>query len=94
MQRLPVGVSNRAGFTKKLHTLKIENMQGQVSTYEVKREKNGSAKRYSVIDWPVFMAENKLNDGDMLDFTYVTSKKTVILKKRPTCLSKSAPNFL
>ncbi|MFS8014632.1 hypothetical protein Hanom_Chr15g01346781 [Helianthus anomalus] len=39
MQRLPVGVSNRAGFTKKLHTLKIENMQGQVSTYEVKPEK-------------------------------------------------------
>ncbi|XP_035841272.1 uncharacterized protein LOC118488167 [Helianthus annuus] len=78
--RLPVGVSNRAGFTKKLHTLKIENMQGQVSTYEVKREKNGSALRYSVIDWPVFMAENNLNDGDMLDFTYVTSKKTVILK--------------
>ncbi|XP_035836273.1 uncharacterized protein LOC118484348 [Helianthus annuus] len=37
--RLPVGVSKRAGFTKKLHTLKIENMQGQVSTYEVKREK-------------------------------------------------------
>ncbi|XP_022008281.1 uncharacterized protein LOC110907640 [Helianthus annuus] len=78
--RLPVGVSNRAGFTKKFHTLKIENMQGQVSTYEVKRQKNGSALRYSVIDWPVFMAENKLNDGDMLDFTYVTSKKTVILK--------------
>ncbi|XP_022003873.1 uncharacterized protein LOC110901349 [Helianthus annuus] len=27
--RLPVGVSNRAGFTKKLHTLKFENLQGQ-----------------------------------------------------------------
>ncbi|MFS7987581.1 hypothetical protein Hanom_Chr11g01024641 [Helianthus anomalus] len=37
--RLPVGVSNRAGFTKKLHTLKFENLQGQVSIYEVKPEK-------------------------------------------------------
>ncbi|KAJ0710333.1 putative transcription factor B3-Domain family [Helianthus annuus] len=78
--RLPVGVSNRAGFTKKLHTLKIENLQGHVSIYEVKAEKNGSGVRYSVINWPVFMAENNLNDGDMLDFTYVTSKKTLILK--------------
>ncbi|KAM0054381.1 hypothetical protein Hdeb2414_s0006g00194271 [Helianthus debilis subsp. tardiflorus] len=48
--RLPVGVSNRAGFTKKLHTLKIENLHGQVSTYELKPEKNGSALRYSVIN--------------------------------------------
>ncbi|XP_022018330.1 uncharacterized protein LOC110918304 [Helianthus annuus] len=78
--RLPVGVSKRAGFKKKLHTLNIENMQGQVTTYEVKPERNGKALRYSVIDWPVFMAENNLNDGDMLDFTYVNSKKTVILK--------------
>ncbi|MFS8022084.1 hypothetical protein Hanom_Chr16g01435361 [Helianthus anomalus] len=76
-------VSKRAGFTKKLHTLKFENLQGQVSIYEVKPEKNGSASRYSVINiiWPIFMAENNLNDGVMLDFTYVTSKKkTVILK--------------
>ncbi|KAF5820765.1 putative transcription factor B3-Domain family [Helianthus annuus] len=79
--RLPVGVSNRAGFSKKLHTLKFENLQGQVTVYEVKREKNGRAVRYSVINWPLFMTENNLNDGDMLDFTYLTSKKTVILKK-------------
>ncbi|KAJ0809147.1 putative transcription factor B3-Domain family [Helianthus annuus] len=78
--RLPVLVSKRAGFTKKLHTLKFENLQGQVSLYEVKPEKNGSASRYSVINWPIFMAENNLDDGVMLDFTYVTSKKTVILK--------------
>ncbi|MFS8031885.1 hypothetical protein Hanom_Chr17g01551161 [Helianthus anomalus] len=37
--RLLVLVSNRAGFTKKLHTLKFENLQGQVSIYEVKPEK-------------------------------------------------------
>ncbi|KAF5754237.1 putative transcription factor B3-Domain family [Helianthus annuus] len=78
--RLPVGVSNRAGFSKKRHTLKFENLQGQVTVYEVKSEKNGSALRYSVINWPLFMTENNLNDGDMLDFTYLTSKKTVILK--------------
>ncbi|KAF5817452.1 putative transcription factor B3-Domain family [Helianthus annuus] len=78
--RLPVMVSKRAGFTKNLHTLKFENLQGQVSIYEVKPEKNGSASRYSVINWPIYMAENNLNDGVMLDFTYVTSKKTVILK--------------
>ncbi|KAF5765102.1 putative transcription factor B3-Domain family [Helianthus annuus] len=78
--RLPALASKRAGFTKKLHTLKFENLQGQVSIYEVKPEKNGSASRYSVINWPIFMAENNLNDGVMLDFTYVTSKKTVILK--------------
>ncbi|KAF5773766.1 hypothetical protein HanRHA438_Chr13g0603031 [Helianthus annuus] len=70
--RLPALVSKRAGFTKKLHTLKFENLQGQVSIYEVKPEKNGSASRYSVINWPIFMAENNLNDGVMLYFTYVT----------------------
>ncbi|MFS7901537.1 hypothetical protein Hanom_Chr01g00000841 [Helianthus anomalus] len=63
--RLPVLVSNRAGFTKKLHTLKFENPQGQVSIYEVKQEKNGSALRYSVINWPRFITENNLNDGIM-----------------------------
>ncbi|MFS7938329.1 hypothetical protein Hanom_Chr05g00438371 [Helianthus anomalus] len=78
--RLPVRVSNRAGFTKKLHRLKFENLHWQVSISEVKPEKNGSALRYSVINSPRFMAENNLNDDFMLDFTYVTSKKTVILK--------------
>ncbi|KAJ0803434.1 putative transcription factor B3-Domain family [Helianthus annuus] len=90
--RLPVGVSNRAGFSKKLHTLKFENLQGQVTVYEVKREKNGRAVRYSVINWPLFMTENNLNDGDMLDFTYLTSKKTVILKKSD--MSKRYCTFL
>ncbi|MFS7984355.1 hypothetical protein Hanom_Chr11g00985531 [Helianthus anomalus] len=65
LHRLPVLVTNRVGFTKKLHTLKFENLQWQVSIYEVKPEKNGSALRYSVINWPRFMAENNLNDGIM-----------------------------
>ncbi|MFS7947566.1 hypothetical protein Hanom_Chr06g00549751 [Helianthus anomalus] len=79
MQRLPVEVANRAGFTQKIHSLKVQNLEGHVVVYKVKTETNGGAKRYSVENWCKFMGDN-LIDGVMLDFTFVTSSKTIILK--------------
>ncbi|KAJ0879313.1 putative transcription factor B3-Domain family [Helianthus annuus] len=78
--RLPVEVANRAGFTKKKHSLKVQNLEGHV-VYTAKTEKIGCAKRYSVDNWQKFMADNNLINGVMLDFTFVTSKNTIILRK-------------
>ncbi|MFS8011598.1 putative transcription factor B3-Domain family [Helianthus anomalus] len=78
--RLPVEVANRAGFKKKRHSLNVQNLEGEVVVYTAKIEKNGTANRYSVENWQKFMDDNKLIDGMMLDFTFVTSKNTIILK--------------
>ncbi|KAJ0946966.1 putative transcription factor B3-Domain family [Helianthus annuus] len=78
--RLPVEVANRAGFKKKRHSLNVQNLEGEVVVYTAKIEKNGTAKRYSVENWQKFMDDNNLIDGMMLDFTFVTSKNTIILK--------------
>ncbi|MFS7904638.1 hypothetical protein Hanom_Chr01g00038481 [Helianthus anomalus] len=72
---LPVEVANRAGFTKKIHSLKVQNLEGHV-VYTAKTEKNGCAKRYSVENCRQFMVDNNLIDAVMLEFTFVTSKKT------------------
>ncbi|MFS8026176.1 putative DNA-binding pseudobarrel domain superfamily [Helianthus anomalus] len=79
-KRLPVEVANRAGFKKKRHSLKVQNLEGNVVVYIAKTEKNGSANRYSVENWQKFMDDNNFIDGMMLDFTFLTSKNTIILK--------------
>ncbi|KAJ0601492.1 putative DNA-binding pseudobarrel domain superfamily [Helianthus annuus] len=71
--RLPAEVVDRAGLSDNLQPLYVQNMTRDVEVYETKTELNGGALRYAVDGWRKFMADNQLEFGHMLHFTYVTS---------------------
>ncbi|MFS7984294.1 putative transcription factor B3-Domain family [Helianthus anomalus] len=77
--RLHVEVVNRAGLFDNLEPLYVQNMTGDVEVYETKTELNSGTLRYVVDGWRKFMADNQLEFGQMLHFTYVTSQKKIVL---------------
>ncbi|MFS7966868.1 putative transcription factor B3-Domain family [Helianthus anomalus] len=77
--RLPVEVVNRAGLSDNLQPLYVLNMTGDVEIYETKTELNGGTLCYAIDGWRKFIADNQLVFGHMLHFTYVTSKKKIVL---------------
>ncbi|KAM0071462.1 putative transcription factor B3-Domain family [Helianthus debilis subsp. tardiflorus] len=77
--RLPVEVVNRAGLSDNLQPLSVQNMTRDVEVYETKTELNSGTLRYAFDGWRKFMADNHLEFGHMLHFTYVTSQKKIVL---------------
>ncbi|MFS7949191.1 putative transcription factor B3-Domain family [Helianthus anomalus] len=77
--RLPIEVVNRAGLSDNLQPLSVQNMIGDVGVYETKTELNSGALHYAIDGWRKFMADNHLEFGHMLHFTYVTSQKKIVL---------------
>ncbi|KAJ0612170.1 putative transcription factor B3-Domain family [Helianthus annuus] len=77
--RLPVEVVNRAGLSDNLQPLSVQSMTGDVEVYETKAELNSGTLRYAIDGWRKFMADNHLEFGRMLHFTYVTSQKKIVL---------------
>ncbi|MFS7997411.1 putative transcription factor B3-Domain family [Helianthus anomalus] len=76
---LPVEVVERAGLSDNLQPLSVQNMTWDIEVYEMKTELNGGTLRYAVDGWRKFMVDNQLEFGHMLHFTYVTSKKKIVL---------------
>ena len=80
MQRLPVEVARRSGLIEKLHSLKIQTLEGKIMSNEVETEQNGGKPRYKMVKWDKFMCANSLKNGDMLHFNFVTSTQVLELK--------------
>ncbi|MFS7909728.1 putative transcription factor B3-Domain family [Helianthus anomalus] len=75
--RLPIEVARRSGHIKKLHSLKIQTLEGTMMDNEVDIEKNGDVPRYTMVKWGKFMSVNGLKKGDILHFNFVTSKQVL-----------------